>query len=422
MADPTLAEVKTQWDNLVLLLDSWKNAAGVTATTNVLSRLDVIEQAAEGNFLDEQAAALAAFRANFAAAGETAAAVLSPVIKEYGRLSVVNAPESDPLGILQRIYRYLSDNSITIQSRVFVFGSVAAGGSNVGTGTVNRLTKDMDNFDIENTTADIKTILCTADARSGAQQHQETFEIRGGNAEKDRMKITGSGRVGSLTNLSARSSLDFGIQNPSFDDALTTTAIPSWTIAGGPVIGDFSLDTTNYYRSYFGAGTPASLVWANTTGTLTQLFSTNNLTINPNVPLYAQVAYQAALGTAVGTLALQLGDQSTSVSVTGAVGWNVLKLAVGQKNWFKLWNSADPGIVLTFTRTSGTLRIDDLVVSPFQFFDGLWYAPVGGATPALLNDSFTFTDTETGAKRQYWLWRAFGAYLPHSGTPNWADP
>jgi hypothetical protein len=57
--------------------------------------------------------------------------------------------------------------------------------------------------------------------------------------------------------------------------------------------------------------------------------------------------------------------------------------------------------------------------------DGCYYAVVGGSTPFLKEDVFTFTDTGgTSAIINYWLWRAFGRFLPHNASAGetWADP
>lgn len=419
MADPTLAEIKDQWDKVIQILEDWRAYVGVTTGANYVDREDALLQSLETNYLGDWHSGLGTFRGLLDAAGQAASLLLTPVVREYGRF--IKAPETDPRAILSRIYRYFIDQSITIKSRGFAFGGVVAGAGNVGTGTVHRLTVDADGVTIENTTADKKTIKCVADARSGANEHEEVFEIVGEARNPDNLVLRGSGKLGSLRNMSALSSLSF-LVNPSFDDTLSTTAIPGWEIGGSSTISNFTLDTTNYYRGYFGQTTPASLQWAGASGTLTQALSANNTQIDPSVPMYLQVAFNASLGSAVGTLTLHLGSQSTAVTVTGLSGWQVLTLDVGVKNWFKVWNEANPAVKLTWARTSGTIYIDDIIFCPFQPFDGLWYAPVGGATRAQLNDSFTFADAETGSKRQYWNWRAFGMYLPHSATPNWSDP
>ena len=67
---------------------------------------------------------------------------------------------------------------------------------------------------------------------------------------------------------------------------------------------------------------------------------------------------------------------------------------------------------------------DDIIIAPFTFFDGGWYALDGGAAPFLLDDEFTFADTNTESVLQQWWWRAFGGYLPHDvgGPVTWPEP
>ncbi|HBY62162.1 MAG TPA: hypothetical protein DEH78_20270, partial [Solibacterales bacterium] len=72
-----------------------------------------------------------------------------------------------------------------------------------------------ENFDIEAQTPDTKYLECVADEHSGADEHEELFEIRGTVSEPDGLKVVGSGRLGALRAKSARDSFQY-ISNPSF--------------------------------------------------------------------------------------------------------------------------------------------------------------------------------------------------------------
>jgi hypothetical protein len=334
----------------------------------------------------------------------------------------MTVPETDADGILGRLYDYFVSGSKTVLSRGITFGAVAAGGSNVGTGTVNRLTKDESNFDIEATNVEVKTLKCVFDANSQSEEGEEVFEIRGIEASKDGLETLGSGLVGQLPALSARSSEQM-IDNASFEtyDASATPRFASWTLTSGTTP---TQDTTNYYRIMPGRTTGDAAVFS-ANALLTQELSVRGTKINPGVPYYLQVAYNRAVGGFTGDLKIGLGNTTVTVSLAAQTGWNVLRLALGTGLWPKTFNKQDLAVtvqVLNFS--AGTLLVDDVILAPMAQADGCYYAIVGGATPFLRDDSFTFTDTGgTTAILQYWFWRAFGRYLPHTaGAPTWAEP
>ena len=66
-------------------------------------------------------------------------------------------------------------------------------------------------------------------------------------------------------------------------------------------------------------------------------------------------------------------------------------------------------------------RRASLIFVPFVRFGlaenliGTWMCPVGGSTPFLRGDVFTYTDSiASDSKIQRWLFRAYGRYLPHA--------
>lgn len=66
-------------------------------------------------------------------------------------------------------------------------------------------------------------------------------------------------------------------------------------------------------------------------------------------------------------------------------------------------------------RTTGSILVDDIIIAPFQFVDGLWVAPVGGSTKWLRYDKYTYTDALYGSDAviQQWVgWRTYGLSLP----------
>lgn len=418
MATPTEAEVQTQWKNLTKILDTVRS----DLVTDYVAREDTYVQSLEGNFVPEQMDGIRAIRAQLVAAVEGYPAALAPIMREYGR--IMGVPDTDLRQLVaRRLYDWLLANTATVKSRGISFGSISAGGSNVGTGTINRLTKDENNYNIEATYLDTKTAKVVSDQTTGSQRHQETFELRGAAPARDSIAPSGSGLVTQVRAFCAADSL---LSNPSFSDfsgsVSSLTALTGWT--AGSSLANFALDQSNYYRDFPGDTTPASLkISAN--DNVSQKLSVRGASLDPTVPYYIQLAYNRQVGSGDGTLTLALGSQNASVALAAQTGWNILRIAVGQKNWYKTWAQDQPAVTITLgSRTTGYVLVDDVILVPYVPFDNLWYCPVGSATPFMVNDYFTFADALSGSDSvlQYWLWRACNAYVPHDPSPSISDP
>lgn len=433
MAAPTEAEVQTQIGLAIQFLDETEKFAR-SATKNVEGMYDgLIANPLEGDYSADTLAGMDVWRATASSMMDPAIArgFLDPLFLTYGK--TLSFPERDIQSILVRLYQSFVDNTLSVLYRNFTFGSPSAGGGNVGDGVVNRLNTDRNNLSIENQTPDAKVVECIADEHSGAaSEGRELFEIRGANPFRDFVAgVAGIQRQRNIQALNADDSESF-ITNPSFgqlDGAAIATpdTIPGWTVAGA--IGDLELDETDTYRSSTAEGgslataVPRSLKFT-ASEKISQNFNINAAQFDPNVPYYVQIAYNRAAGTGDGTLNLRFGSQSESVALVAQSGWNILRLTVGQKNWFQTWNEEDPDIEIEITgQTTGYNLVDDVVVGPYTLFDGGWYAIVGGATPFLRDDVFTFTDSAVESIIQKWLWRIYGFYLRHVTTsPTWAEP
>jgi hypothetical protein len=160
--------------------------------------------------------------------------------------------------------------------------------------------------------------------------------------------------------------------------------------------------------------------------TLTQALSVRDTKLSPGTPYYLQIAYNRETGSGAMTIQIELGNTTKSVVLAAQTGWNILRLDIGSGLWFKNFNKQSLSVVVKCTAyTSGYTLIDDIIFCPMTQADGCYYTIVGGATPFLRRDIFTFTDTGgTSAILQYWFWRATGHYLPHTtgGTETFADP
>lgn len=429
MASPTQTEIQTQIKNAVKLLDTVRKTAEVTATT-LATTIDTNIQALEGDHSVEALDAIEQFRARYALLLTPSGAVslIAPHLKNYAKLN--GWPETDPDTVMGRLYDYFVSNTLSVKYRNITVGAVTAGGSNVGNGTVNRLSVDENSYIIEATTVEVKTFECVLDANSRSAEGEEVFEVRGEAASKDGLETLGSGLSGELSALSARTTSQF-LTNPSFETytgtAATPTDIQGWTATTN--LSNFAIETTGSattsYRQMPGSTTRYSLKMS-AADTLTQELSVRDTKLSPGVPYYLQIAYNRQVGSGDMTLQISLGNTTKSVVLAAQSGWNILRLDLGSGLWFKNFNKQDLAVTVSITAyTSGYVLVDDIIFAPMAQVDGHWYAIVGGSTPFLRRDIFTFTDSGgTNAILQYWFWRATGHYLPYKtdGTETFADP
>lgn len=431
MSSPTAAEIVTQLKGVVDILEEWRKFGEVNAK-NFVSMEDTLVQSLEGDFSDQVLDGIASIRSTLAAgiAPPAVQAAIAPLLRDWAR-HIMSRPEiTDPFAILDYMYRYFADNSLTIQTRAISFGSFAPGGSNVGNGTVLRVTTDARNYPIENVNVEAKTLLCVADQNTGTQKEEENFAALGSPPGRDALQVSGSGSTSTVAMASSRNSL---LLNSSFDSfsgtASSPTDISSWTSSVTVNSTNYTFDSTNYYRTTPGVTTNYALN-LKVTANLTQKLSLRGTRLDPTVPYMLQVAWNRQVGSASGTLLTRMGAQSNSVSVSAQTGWQILRTPTtfGQNNWYRNFDEDALDIAIEWTRTGGELLIDDVLFIPGQQFNGSWVFAVPNATGAtahvafLRDDTFTVTDTATDSKIQKWLWRGFNAYLPSSGSPTYTDP
>jgi hypothetical protein len=426
MASPTEAEIQDIGRRIILLYEQSRLFGNVTATNNWVSMEDALIQAMESDFAAEMLAGLATSRSRLHGILTDVPAAMYWWLRTYARQQ--NWPETDAPSMFRRLYQRFVDATLRVETRNFTHGSVTAGGGNVGNGTVNRLPVDENNFTIEATHGDVKTLKCVRDRSSGAERHEEVFEIRGESAGRDALQVSGSGGVGEVKCVSARDSLLLNTSFSLFTGTIAVlTGLTNWTINTGTIGTDFALDETNYYRDSISDTTPRALILKTNTK-ISQALSVRGTQLNARVPYYLQVAYNRQVYSGDGTLTIRLGASTKAVALAAQTGWNVLRIDLGTANWFKVFNEQSLNIEIELTsNTTGDVLVDDVLFVPFQGFDGLWYCPVGGSTNFLRDDSFTFTDAEglsTDGVIQRWMQRAFAGYLPSGtgGAITWSDP
>ena len=331
MAAPTETELQTMIANAVNVEQHFREYLSINAD-NFITDENTLITSLETEYADQVTSGLAGVRAGLSGAASRGAgrSMVDPLLREYAR-TILNTTETDGTAIMRRLYDHFIDNSLTVSSRVFAFGTAAAGGGNTGDGVLSRINTDDENFSIENQTPDAKVSNCISDRFSGRPIHQEQFEIFGEAAERDALRVTGSGKSGIINALSANDSANF-ISNPSFSEfsgpIAAPTAIVNWTPLNA--IGNFELDQTTIYRSFDGDATPTAVKYK-ANDKLSQAFSVLNANFNPAIPIYVQIAFNRSTGGADGTLTLRWGSQSASVALVAQSGYQVLQLGLGDE-------------------------------------------------------------------------------------------
>ncbi len=422
----TEAQVKTEIADAIGITEDLRNWLYVDAN-NYLTREAALVGELHTDYSDIATAALQNFRSRMNAGMQDGANVVAAFMFDMAK--VLNLPGSNLGEILEQLRVYYAENSRRVKSRAFTRGTPSADGANVGNGVINRLTVDEYGFAIETGFAESLKARCTRDVANGASKHEEEFTFEGSALDRDRIQITGTGVSPNVVRgISARESLDI-VANCSFDVYQGSAAAPSeitnWTPT--TAITNFDIDTALYYRDYEGSTAPASLILQGN-DTLSQAFTVRSFRFDPFTPYYMQVALNRNGTGADGTVTFRVGASSVAVDLTtlGASGWNILRIAIGTGNWYRNFKETSPTfeIQLSGGATFGC-RADDLLVAPYRRQKGTWYAPVGGATKWLLNDFFTWTDTEVGAIIQYFLAYWYDRYLPSTTSSTlitWAEP
>jgi len=426
VASPSATELETQLKNAVALLDH------LFATNTVVADINTYEQSLESDFVVEQARGAALVRSSVAAALAAAPEVLGPIMQAYAHHIVGKASQGVDDAITL-VYDYFKANSKTIKERNFTYGTPTAAGGNTGNGTMRRLVLDEDTVEIEAAHPEVKTAEIIRDATSGARAHEETLEMRGAAEGRDALDVSGSGLIQSLPVVASNQSL---VANPTFSQytiAGTVTSgspytlvsgdtITSWTVSDVTLV-TLTITAADIYRSVEGDSTPTALRLNNNV-TLTQTFADAGIDLQALIPYDLLVPIKRE-SSADGTFTASLGATSKATTVSGLSNgvYNAVFLDLNQGLWPKNITETAADLVLAWAgRSTGTLVLDEITLVAFNQIDGNWWVLHSGATPFLLADTFSITDTAVDSKIQKWLWRAFNRYLPHAAVPTIADP
>lgn len=437
MADPTITQVFTLWQYAVDMLEE-ASLFGRSNSKNVLGMLNNLQSNYRGDYLDELEASAELYRAASASnvSPGVAAAIQRPIFRTFCKSVIGRGDLFDDQSMIDEMYRYFRQNGYRLKGRAYTYGTPTAGASNVGNNQILRLTTDQFNYPIENIYRDRKRALCVLDYQTGAQRGAEVLQIVGQTAPRDDLQRSGSGAQTTLVGATADNTL---LLNASFSNYSSPTGvvtnpdgITDWTADTTVSSTTFELDGTNYFRAAPSDTTPLSLKWK-ASNRLTQKLSLRGTKLIEDIPYILLVMFNAAVGSAVGTLTARMGSASASVATSGLAGWRALIVpgsgTLNQSCWYRNFAEDDMDIELQWARSSGDLLTDDGLLVPGTFFDGTWHFFVPSTATAWVsnrvNDEYVWQDwIASDSKMQKWMDRAFRRYMPSSvgSSINPADP
>jgi hypothetical protein len=414
---------------------------GQSNSKNILGMLTTLEQSMEGDYLDDLTAAAQNLRNSGATmvSGGQAQALLLPLLRQMCKTVIGRGDLNSIPSMMFEWYKYSFDNGQRVNSRVITYGSPATSGTVVGNGQIVRLTRDAYNFAIESVAIEQKRALCVADYQNGTNRGNEVFQLVGQTPSRDELQRSGSGAEGILVGKTTDDSLLFNASWSQFGGtAAEPNAITNWTsltLAGAALTVNsttYNFDSTNYFRAAPSDGSTAYALNIKASALLRQKLSVRGTKLDPNKPYLLAVVWNRAVGSASGTLLLRMGAANASVSVAAQTGWIVTLVpgaTLGQSNWYRQFARDDMEIDISWTRTGGSLLVDDVLFLEGTQYEGTFYwalpASATTYTPWRLNDTYTWTDTTaTDSKIQRWLHRAGLGYQPHSSgsSVTLADP
>lgn len=343
------------------------------------------------------------------------------------------------------LFDRMTSESDTINSNGPTYGSVSAGGSNVGNGLLYRLTVDEDDNPLGGNTKEAKTFYCLSDENSNAE-YREVFGVEGENRRDDWAQYTGSGlkkETPAITAISAQDSENF-INNPGWNISgtqpaastpaapATTTSITNWTVSA---TANFEVDIDTVYRGAPNVTTPKSLRIKDN-GNIEQVINAARATSFPKeTPLFRRVAVYRE-SNCDGTLTFEFGADTKATTMTSLTNgaWNIVTMAFDANAYYKAYRENDLNIKFTLaSRTTGTLLLSPVEIAAWTPIDGTYYVAAGGSTSWIEDDSYSFTDSESArAILLYWLiersqaanivGRPFTLPMDNSGTETISDP
>lgn len=447
---PTEVEIQNMWKAAVDCLESIRNFADGTMA-DASGKFDTLIQLLEGEYAPAELTNLVGILRGGLSDLITpalASQMMQPVLFEYANRIDADATGVEGFGsgyttvadLFRALYEYMDATGTYVTTRAITYDATPDTTGNTGNGAMGRLTDDENGYDLEACHVEKKRFRCRADQNTGALEHAEVFEVLGSAQSPDALLRGnfGSGVLSNITIVSKNAGSGNGgslLSNSSFSEynASNSPVFTNWTETAAPA-NSLAQDATNFYRSFPGAQTDASLRLNGGLGTITLTQTLTQMRVrklDPNTPYQLRIMVNPTVGTAVGgTITIRMGATSLDTTVASlSAGWNEIILPFTSDLWPRTFQDGEFDIQIEWaTSTSGYLLVDDVIFAPLDLVDGTWwFLRQNAASPTswALDDNLVFEDTGgapgTG-KLQYWCWMAGLGYLPNSGTTQITDP
>ena len=442
-SSPTWDETIAQMVHEIHLFEELDKFANANSD-NFLGIQDSLTQSYEGEYVAQKVAAVGALRKSLNAmlTPEAVQRSLVPHLRELSRL-FSNAPYRSAPEALREMAIYMAANSKTFEDPSFTYDTIAADGGNTGNGVINRLTVDQAGNDLVGVPLVLHEAECVSQ-QGQTPRFEEVLRFRGNGDNPDFLEVGDFKQEALMKSLSARASRTF-LNNPTFTSwggstyptastpstAAAVTDVSNWTLDSA-ADAQLTIDTT--YRQLHGeTAAKTTAVEFTDNNALTQVFADErNPKFDEFVPMHLEMpVYRKS--SCDGTWRITLGGVTVNTTMSGLnnSAWNRVVYTIGANSWLKSWATADqPSLKIELTgRSTGSALVGEVTFAPFQLFNGLYYAPVAGATPYMLGDKFTWTPS-VSARGIIVYWLLFrsrwgfdnGITVPLDSTPSTADP
>ena len=422
------------WDQLakaIKILDETFKFAGQNSTANFLYYLDALQQAYEGDHIGTTNAQFTSLRSQLNSICGTSAPLDALIVElaKQGYSSYATSASS----ALDDIAKAMDTGTETVKNRAWSYGAMTAGGSNVGTGVLYRLTTDKYNNTIETGAfpGGIVKAEIISDKNTGRTSGTEQATLYGSGVIPTDYIYLGTAPA-TQTTITAYRAADGMLSNSdlaSYTDDGTDITWTDWTLDHTTKTTYVTVDTSNYFRKQTN-GTAGVVLKFMDSNAMTQYITDATTSIDPTKPCFLIVRYRRY--TVDGALTIRLGSKTASVAdlttKTDATWFDLCIGTTGEDGWYDNFKEASGGYGVRIkielsSRTTGSLGIGEIVLAQPTLYDGKWYLLVAGATDFLKSDYWTFTDTVSNTGRiQTTLSRLYSKHLPHtSGSPTYAD-
>lgn len=268
-------------------------------------------------------------------------------------------------------------------------------------------------------TSETLTFTCTNDSEHGAQIGSETFTITGVGADSDGFDVTGenAGQLGSIIVADSQASL--WMSNPSFD--IWTAGEPDgWTVEDGASGSDYDegVVTVNSDASLW-------LLADGATVTMKQILTNDVFERNKAYFLSLWISKDADAATdPVVSLQVLDGAESPFLSLNlepTTTSW------VNVSGQFVVPPEIEGNLRITLDTGAGLsgcdgMYIDNLVIIPCEYFEGVAFAIVAGPDKFIQGDTATIALSNNDAGKFQTLFRkGYKIQLPTDATPTISD-